>query len=143
MIEGNVYGALYTARSAVPHPIRAAAGPRGVGDLVLVSSTAGRVSREGSAVYALTKHGLNAFGESLRQELAPRQVRVTLVEPGSVTTELLDHNDAATRERSLARVTDVERLAPSDVADAIVFATTRPPHVSVNEILVRPTGQVN
>ncbi len=97
----------------------------------------------GSAVYALTKHGLNAFGESLRQELAPRQVRVTLVEPGSVTTELLDHNDAATRERSLARVTDVERLAPSDIADAIVFATTRPPHVSVNEILVRPTGQVN
>ncbi len=89
MVALNVQGLLYTAHAALPHLLRAASdGPRQVADLVNVSSVAGRVAREGSGVYNLTKHGVGAFSESLRQEVTRRHVRVSLVEPGAVVTEL-------------------------------------------------------
>ena len=93
MVELNVLGLLYCAHAAVPHLLSAAEdSPRRVADMVNISSVAGRVARTGSGVYNLTKHGVGAFSESLRQELARRHVRVSLVEPGATATELAGHN---------------------------------------------------
>ena len=93
MVELNVLGLLYCAHAALPHLLRAAAdGPRQAADMVNISSVAGRVARVGNGVYSLTKHGVGAFSESLRQELATRHVRVSLVEPGATATELAGHN---------------------------------------------------
>ena len=92
MVALNVQGLLYCAHAALPHLVVAAEdGPRHVADLVNISSVAGRVANVGSGVYSLTKHGVGAFSESLRQEVAERHVRVTLVEPGAVATELSSH----------------------------------------------------
>src|SRR6202000_419126 len=92
MIALNVNGSLSVTHAALPPLVRAAEdGPRRVADIVTVSSTAGRVARAGAAVYALTKFGIAAFSESLRQELIPRRVRVSVVEPGTVDTELASH----------------------------------------------------
>lgn len=104
MVDLNVLGLLYTSHAALPHLLSAASSePRRVADLVLISSVAGRVPRNGSGVYNLTKHGIGAFGESLRQEVTRRHVRVSLVEPGAVLTELTSHNRAEIRELNAAR----------------------------------------
>src|SRR5215472_8749248 len=93
MVELNVLGLLYCAHAATPHLLRAAEdGPRHVADMVNISSVAGRAARSFNGVYSLTKHGIGAFSESLRQELAKRYVRVSLVEPGATSTELASHN---------------------------------------------------
>src|SRR5256885_16133302 len=93
MVHLNVLGVLYVAHAALPHLLRAAAdGPRQVADMVNISSVAGRFARNGNGVYALTKFGVGAFSESLRQELAGQYVRVSLVEPGATATELASHN---------------------------------------------------
>jgi NADP-dependent 3-hydroxy acid dehydrogenase YdfG len=93
MVELNVLGLLYCAHEALPHLLRAAEdGPRHVADMVNISSVAGRVARNGNNVYSLTKHGVGAFSESLRQEVTKRYVRVSLVEPGATATELASHN---------------------------------------------------
>jgi NADP-dependent 3-hydroxy acid dehydrogenase YdfG len=113
-----------------------------VADLVLVSSVAGRVARNGSGVYNATKHAVGAFGEALRQEVTERHVRVSLVEPGAVTTELAGHNRPEIQESMRARFAHVERLESEDIADAISYIVTRPRRVAINEILVRPTEQV-
>jgi NADP-dependent 3-hydroxy acid dehydrogenase YdfG len=135
MVELNVLGLLYCAHAAVPHLLNAAEdSPRRVADMVNISSVAGRVARTGSGVYNLTKHGVGAFSESLRQELARRHVRVSLVEPGATATELAGHN----RPEVLA---NLERMQAEDIADAIAFIVSRPRHVAVNEILIRPTEQ--
>lgn len=142
MVSVNVQGLLYVAHAALPHLLEAAESePRRVADLVNISSVAGRVVRNGSAVYNLTKHGVGAFSESARQEVARRHVRVSLVEPGATATELSSHMRPEVRERSLRRLDGVERLSPDDIADAISYVVTRPRHVAVNEILVRPTEQ--
>ena len=104
MVDINVLGLLYCAHAAIPHLLRAAeSAPRNVADMVNISSVAGRVARSGSGVYNLTKHGVGAFSESLRQEFATRRLRVSLVEPGAVATELVSHNrpeiQAASRRR--------------------------------------------
>jgi NADP-dependent 3-hydroxy acid dehydrogenase YdfG len=102
MIALNVNGVLYVTKAALPHLVSAAGeAPRQVADIVNISSTAGRVARPGSAVYNLTKFGLNAFSEALRQELLPHRVRVAIVEPGTVDTELVLHveGDAAAAAR--------------------------------------------
>src|SRR6185436_19961065 len=92
MVQLNVLGLLYSAHAALPHLLRAAEQePRRVADLVNISSVAGRVARNGSGVYNLTKHGVGAFSESLRQEVTQQHVRVSLVEPGAVATELASH----------------------------------------------------
>lgn len=140
MVELNVLGLLYSAHAAVPHLIRAAEeGPRQVADMVNISSVAGRVARNGNSVYSLTKHGVGAFSESLRQELASRYVRVSLVEPGATATELAGHN----RPEIIDSIRNQfgQRMEAADIADAIAFIITRPRHVAVNEILIRPTEQ--
>jgi NADP-dependent 3-hydroxy acid dehydrogenase YdfG len=142
MLQVNVHGLLYCARAALPHLIAAAEdGPRGVADMVNVSSVAGRVARQGSGVYNATKFAVGAFSESLRQEVTSRHVRVALVEPGAVDTELPSHNRPEVLESISKRFADMERLEASDIADVISYVVTRPRHVAINELLVRPTEQ--
>jgi NADP-dependent 3-hydroxy acid dehydrogenase YdfG len=142
MLSVNVAGLLYTAHAALPHLLKAAEGdPRQVADLVNISSVAGRVARNGSGVYNLTKHGVGAFSESLRQEVTKRHVRVALVEPGAVSTELASHNRPEIQEVIGKRFSEMERLEAEDIADAICYVVTRPRHVAINEVLVRPTEQ--
>jgi NADP-dependent 3-hydroxy acid dehydrogenase YdfG len=142
MLSVNVAGLLYCAHAALPHLLRAAEdGPRRVADLVNISSVAGRVARAGSGVYNLTKFGVGAFSESLRQEVTQRHVRVSLVEPGAVDTELSSHNRPEIREQISQTFGDVERLHAQDIADAIAYIVTRARHVAVNELLIRPTEQ--
>jgi NADP-dependent 3-hydroxy acid dehydrogenase YdfG len=141
MIGVNVQGLLYCAHAALPHLLAAAQdGPRQVADMVNISSVAGRVARSGSGVYNLTKWGVGAFSESLRQEVARRHVRVSLVEPGAVATELVSHNRPEIREQ-MASGDDFEKMEPEDIADAIAYVVTRPWRMAVNEILIRPTEQ--
>jgi NADP-dependent 3-hydroxy acid dehydrogenase YdfG len=142
MVAINVEGLLYCAHAALPHLLAAAQdGPRRVADMVNISSVAGRVARNGSGVYNLTKHGVGAFSESLRQELASRHVRVSLVEPGAVATELSSHNRPEILEQIQQRFGQIERLQSQDIADTISFIVTRPRHMAINEVLVRPTEQ--
>jgi NADP-dependent 3-hydroxy acid dehydrogenase YdfG len=142
MIALNLSGLLYVAHAALPHLLAAAAGePRGVADLVNISSVAGRVSRAGSGVYNMTKHGVGAFSESLRQEVTERHVRVCVVEPGAVATELADHLRPEIREQMSGRFAGVERLEARDIADAIAYVVSRPRRVAINELLIRPTEQ--
>jgi NADP-dependent 3-hydroxy acid dehydrogenase YdfG len=109
--------------------------------MVNISSVAGRVARLGSGVYNLTKHGVGAFSEALRQEVTQRHVRVSLVEPGAVSTELSSHNRPEIREQITQRFGSVERLEAQDVADAIAYIVTRPRRIAINELLIRPTEQ--
>ena len=140
MVELNVLGLLYCAHAATPHLLRAADdGPRHVADMVNLSSVAGRVARNGNGVYSLTKHGVGAFSESLRQELTKRYVRVSLVEPGATATELASHNRAEVLENIKSQFG--QTMAAEDIADAIAYIVTRPRHVAINEILIRPTEQ--
>jgi NADP-dependent 3-hydroxy acid dehydrogenase YdfG len=142
MVSLNVQGLLYVAHASLKHLIAAAEdGPRRVSDMVNVSSVAGRMVRLGSGVYNLTKHGVGAFSESLRLEVHGRHVRVSLVEPGAVSTELATHVRAEIQESLRARIGHIERLEADDIADAIAYIVTSPRHVSINEILVRPTEQ--
>ena len=138
MIALNVRAVLHITHAALPYLIDAAAtSARGVADIVNVSSTAGRVARPSSSVYNLTKFGLNGFTEALRQELLVERVRVSVVEPGTVDTELVNHLGDAAR----AQVNSIEPLRPEDVADAIAYIVTRDRRVAVNEILVRASEQ--
>jgi NADP-dependent 3-hydroxy acid dehydrogenase YdfG len=142
MVAINVQGLLYVTHAALPHLLAAAEdSPRRVADLVNVSSVAGRQVRNGSGVYNATKHGVGAFSESLRQEVTRRHVRVSLVEPGATATELSSHLRPEILERQRQRFAEVERLRAADIADAISYIVTRPRHVAVNEILIRPTEQ--
>jgi NADP-dependent 3-hydroxy acid dehydrogenase YdfG len=142
MVELNVLGLLYCTHVALPHLLAAAEdGPRRVADVVNVSSVAGRVARNGSGVYNLTKHGVGAFSESLRQEVTGRHLRVSLVEPGATETELAGHNRPEVLETMRTRFAGMERMKAEDIADAITYIVTRPRHVAVNEMLIRPTEQ--
>jgi NADP-dependent 3-hydroxy acid dehydrogenase YdfG len=142
MVDLNVKGLLYVAKVALPHLVKAAEEePRMVTDMVNISSVAGRRAREGSAVYNATKFGVGAFSEALRQELTERHVRISLVEPGAVITELASHNRPEVQEAMKGRFGSIERLEAEDIADAISYIVTRPRHVAINEILVRPTEQ--
>jgi NADP-dependent 3-hydroxy acid dehydrogenase YdfG len=142
MVELNVLGLMYTTHAAMPHLLAAAEdGPRRVADLVNISSVAGRVARSGSGVYNATKWGVNAFSEALRQEVTGRHVRVSLVEPGAVETELASHNRPEIQETISARFGEIERLQAEDIAEAISFVVTRPRRTAVNEVLIRPTEQ--
>jgi NADP-dependent 3-hydroxy acid dehydrogenase YdfG len=142
MIDLNLKGLVNTTHAALPHLLAAAEdSERNCADLVNISSVAGRVARAGSGVYNLTKHGVGAFSESLRQEVTERHVRVSLVEPGAVSTELADHLRAEVRESMMGRFANVERLDAADIADAIAYIVTRPRRVAINELLIRPTEQ--
>lgn len=142
MVSLNVMGLLYVAHAALPHLLKAAEGePRRVADLVNISSVAGRTARVGTGVYNLTKWGVNGFTESLRQEVTQRHVRVSVVEPGAVTTELALHNRPEVLQQMAARFGSIERMEPGDIADAIAYIVTRPRRMAVNEMLIRPTEQ--
>jgi NADP-dependent 3-hydroxy acid dehydrogenase YdfG len=142
MLSVNLAGLLYCAHAALPHLLRAAQdSPRKVADMVNISSVAGRVARNGSGVYNMTKHGVGAFSESLRQEVTGRHVRVSLVEPGAVATELASHNRPEVLEGIQQRFGDIERLEAPDIADAIAYIVTRSARVAINELLIRPTEQ--
>jgi NADP-dependent 3-hydroxy acid dehydrogenase YdfG len=136
MVHVNLFGVLYCTHAALPL-MRA----QGSGDIVNVSSVAGRVARAGSAVYNLTKWGVNAFSEALRQECVGAGIRVTIVEPGAVATELPSHNRPPVLEQMLRRFEGVVPLQANDIANTILFALGQPSHVSVNELLVRPSNQ--
>lgn len=142
MIDVNLRGLIHTTRAALPHLILAAeSATRACADVVNVSSVAGRVAGDESGAYSATKFGVGAFTESLRQEMVGRRVRAMLIEPGTVDTELITHVRSGVRERALAAVSGVRRLDAVDIANAIAFAVTRPWHVSMNEILIRPTEE--
>ncbi len=142
MIDLNLKGLINTTHAALPHLLSAAEdGERNCADLVNISSVAGRVARAGSGVYNLTKHGVGAFSESFRQEFGDRRVRTTIIEPGAVDTELTDHIRDEIREQTRERFADIQMLEAADIADVIGYSVTRPWHVSLNEILIRPTQQ--
>jgi len=142
MVSLNVMGVLYVAHAALPHLLAAAEQPpRRVADLVNISSVAGRVARAGSGVYNATKWGVGAFSESLRQEFTRRHLRVSLVEPGAVKTELATHVRPEVWERQGNVFADTELMEAVDIADAIAYVVTRPRRVAINEVLIRPTEQ--
>jgi NADP-dependent 3-hydroxy acid dehydrogenase YdfG len=144
MIALNLQGLLYCSHAAIPHLLGAAQdSPRGGADLINISSVAGRVARMGSGVYNLTKWGVGAFSESLRQEVTRRGVRVSLVEPGAVDTELTDHLRPEIQQTTRKRFEGVEKLEAADIAEAIEYIVTRPRRVAVNELLIRPTDQAD
>jgi NADP-dependent 3-hydroxy acid dehydrogenase YdfG len=140
MVDVNVYGLLWCTHAALPL-MRAA----GRGDIVNISSTAGRRANAGAAVYNLTKFGVTGFSEALRQEALHSNIRVSVVEPGMVETELQGHNRDPTVRRSLERNRETigDPLRSEDIAREIVHAVSQPPHVCINEVVVRPTRQVN
>ncbi len=136
MIDVNLLGLLYCTHAALP-----IMGAAGSGDIVNVASVAGRIAAMGSGVYNMTKWGVVGFSEALRQECALAGVRVTAIEPGWVDTELQGHNEhPLVVERMNALIETIDKiLEPEDIARAIAFAVTQPPHVSINEMLIRPT----
>ena len=134
MVEVNLLGAITATEVFLPQ-LRETGG-----DLVNISSVAGRTARVGNAVYAATKWGINGFSEGLRQELQP-DIRVMVVEPGAVATELTDHiTHDATKQATKDFVRDLA-ITSEDIADTIAFAVSRPKRMTLNEILVRPTAQ--
>jgi clavulanate-9-aldehyde reducatase len=140
MVDVNVYGVLWCTHAALPLMRQG-----GGGDIVNVSSTAGRRASAGAAVYNLTKFGVTGFSEALRQEALHANIRVTVVEPGMVETELHGHTRDPAVRRSLERNREQigEPLSSQDIAREIAHAVAQPPHVCINEIVVRPTRQPN
>ncbi|HVE67329.1 MAG TPA: SDR family NAD(P)-dependent oxidoreductase [Solirubrobacteraceae bacterium] len=138
MIEVNLLGLLYCTHAALPL-MRDSGG----GDIVNVSSVAGRQASLGSAVYNMTKWGVNGFSEGLRQEALHVGVRTSLIEPGMVETELLDHNKNPVVLEAAEKMKEQvgTPLSADDIARAILYVVGQPPHVAINEVLVRPSRQ--
>jgi clavulanate-9-aldehyde reductase len=136
MIEVNVLGLMYLTHAALPHLLERK------GTLVQISSVAARVVGKGAAVYNASKFAVNGFSEGVRHEVTERGVRVVVIEPGSVATELRDHITHAPSKAAIEeRVSKIRQLQAEDIAESVRYAVTAPPHVSVNEILIRPTDQ--
>jgi NADP-dependent 3-hydroxy acid dehydrogenase YdfG len=143
MIAINAQGMLYTTHAALPYLLKSAEdGARQVADIVNISSIAGRVASNGFGVYNLTKFGVNGFTEALRQEVTKRHLRVGVLEPGGVTTELMSHNTGTVREEIDHFHATTEVLDPEDIADGIAYMVTRPRHASISELWIMPTDQV-
>ncbi|WP_405966256.1 SDR family NAD(P)-dependent oxidoreductase [Streptomyces sp. NBC_00015] len=136
MVDTNLLGSMYTVHAALPHLLQSK------GAVVQISSTSGRTASAASGVYAATKFGINAFSEALRQEVTEQGVRVVVIEPGFVSTELTSHiTDPAIQAMAKNMAASMRTLNPEDIAEAVLYAVTQPAHVAVNEILVRPTDQ--
>jgi NADP-dependent 3-hydroxy acid dehydrogenase YdfG len=135
MIETNLLGAITTTEVFLDQLLA-----DGGGDLINLSSVAGRTARAGNAVYAATKWGINGWSESLRQQLQP-DLRVIVIEPGAVATELTDHITDAKAKTAAEEMYGENSISPGDIAEIVAFAVSRPRSVSLNEILVRPSGQ--
>ena len=137
MMETNVLGLMYATHAALPL-MRA----QGSGHVINISSVAGRTARAGSGVYNASKWGVGAFSESLRQEVYKDKIRVTIIEPGAVDTELTQHiTNAEAKKQTQEFYGSMTALQSEDIAAAILYAVTQPPRVNVNEILIRPTDQ--
>jgi NADP-dependent 3-hydroxy acid dehydrogenase YdfG len=142
MIAVNQKGLLYMTNAALPHLLAAAEDePRKVADIVNISSIAGRVAWANFGVYNMTKFGVNGFTEALRQEVTKRHVRVGVLEPGAVETELVSHNNETVKNELKASDDIPEPLQPEDIADGIAFMVTRPRRSSVSELWAMPTSQ--
>ena len=139
MVEVNLLGAI-TATEVFLDQLKNGAAERG-GDIINISSVAGRTARAGNGVYAATKWGLNGWSESLRQELLP-DVRVTLIEPGVVATELPNHITHAETKQGVDQLYSQAEVTAEDVADIIAFSLSRPRRLAINEVLLRPAGQL-
>ena len=140
MVEVNLLGAI-TATEVFLEQLTTAGSSSAGGDIINISSVAGRTARAGNGVYAATKWGLNGWSESLRQELLP-DVRVTLIEPGVVATELPTHITHAETREGVGRLYDQAEVTAEDIAEVIAFTLSRPRRLAINEILVRPAGQL-
>ena len=137
MIDVNIKGVLYCTAAVLPHMRETKSG-----HIINISSVAGRIVFPAGSVYCATKHAVTAFSEGLRQELSPRNnIRVTTIEPGVVATELTKTITDESLEKFVESSKKMEALKAEDIASAIIFAINAPNHVSVNEILVRPTTQ--
>jgi clavulanate-9-aldehyde reducatase len=138
MVDVNVLGLLYCTHAALPLMREA-----GSGHIVNISSVAGRSANAGSAVYNLTKFGVGAFSEALRQEISGAGIRTTIIEPGFVDTELQGHNENPAVREGIEKMRESlpEVLQAGDIAAGILYAVTQPQRVDVNEVLIRPTGQ--
>ena len=137
MLELNLLAPMVATQAALPGMRK-----RREGHVVNISSTAGRIANAGASGYAASKFGLGAFSESLRKEVHADNIRVTLIEPGVVATELRAHiPHAETRQALDAWAGSVRQLQGEDIANAVLYAVSQPPHVNVNEILIRPTDQ--
>ena len=137
MIQTNVLVLMYATHAALPL-MRA----QGQGHIVNISSVAGRTARAGAGVYNASKWGVGAFSESLRQEVYKDKIRVTIIEPGAVATELTQHITHPDSKKQIEQfVQAMTPLESEDIAAAILYAVTQPPRVNVNEILIRPTDQ--
>lgn len=137
MMNINVLGLMYATHTVLP-----IMKSQKHGHIVNISSVAGRVANAGTGVYNATKWAVNAFSEALRKEVYQNQIRVTIIEPGLVDTELPQHiTDTAAKERAATFYGSLKNLESADIATAIIYAVTQPPHVNVNEILIRPTEQ--
>ncbi|TYB95389.1 SDR family NAD(P)-dependent oxidoreductase [Micromonospora sp. WP24] len=136
MVETNLLGSMYAVHAALPHLLATK------GAVVQISSTSGRTASAASAVYGATKFGITAFSEALRQEVTAEGVRVIVIEPGFVDTELASHiSDPAIQAMAKSMAESMRTLQPEDIASAVLYALTQPEHVAVNEILIRPTDQ--
>jgi NADP-dependent 3-hydroxy acid dehydrogenase YdfG len=137
MIDVNIKGVLYCTSAVIPYML-----DKKSGHIVNVSSVAGRIVFAGGSIYCATKHAITAFSEGLRKELSPEHnIRVTCIEPGAVTTELLETITDESMSKFVQASNSMERLQSEDVANAILYAIQAPNHVNVNEILMRPTAQ--
>jgi NADP-dependent 3-hydroxy acid dehydrogenase YdfG len=137
MLELNVLALMVSSQAALPGMRK-----RGSGDIINISSTAGRIANPAGAGYSASKFGVVAFSEALRREVQKDKVRVCVIEPGLVATELRDHiPDADTKKNIDAWADSVRQLQPEDIANAVVYVASQPAHVNVNEILMRPTDQ--
>jgi NADP-dependent 3-hydroxy acid dehydrogenase YdfG len=137
MLSTNVLGLMYMTHAAIEGMVE-----QGSGDIGNISSVAGRTARLGAGVYNASKWAVNAFSESLRQEVTGRGVRISLVEPGAVATELREHiTQPEAKAEADRHATSIRALQSDDIARAILYVVTQPPHVAINEVLVRPTDQ--
>ena len=143
MIAINQNGLLYMTNAALPHLLAGAEDPlRGVADIVNISSIAGRQAWANYGVYNMTKFGVNGFTEALRQEVTQKHVRVGVLEPGAVTTELVSHNSDEVKALIAAAKTIPEPLHPEDIAESIAYMVTRPRRSSIAELWAMPTSQI-
>src|SRR5918911_868297 len=137
MIDVNIKGVLYCTSAVIPYMI-----DKKSGHIINLSSVAGRIVFAGGSVYCATKHAITAFSEGLRKELSPEyNIRVTCIEPGAVSTELLETITDESMAKFIESSKNMERLQSEDVANAILYALQAPNHVNVNEIILRPTAQ--
>lgn len=137
MVDVNLLGLMYATHAVLPIMKK-----QGEGHIVNISSVAGRTVGAGRGVYNATKWAVGAFSEALRQEVHMHHIRVTVIEPGAVETELTEHiTNPTAKEETQRWYHSMQQLHSEDIAAAILYAVTQPPYVNVNEMLIRPTDQ--